>query len=134
MRHPGGRSQAPEFLAEWESITPNRFVLEIVGRSLSLVFKEPPPLLSVFLPFSLPRVGSEKRGALLDEIRKMKDKQAVVPVQLGTLGFYCNLVLVTKATGGFRPVINLKPLNKMMINPSFKMETASSIMKALSPG
>ena len=120
-------------LAEWRSITSNRFVLEIVGRGLSLTFKEQPLLSSDFLPFSLPRVGSEKRGALLDEIRKMIDKQAVVPVQQGTPGFYCNLFLVTKATGGFRPVINLKPLNQMMINPSFKMETASSIMKALSP-
>ena len=99
------------YLAEWRSIISNRFVLEIVGRSLSLTFKEPPPLSSDFLPFSLPRVGSEKRGALLDEIRKMMEKQAVVLVEQGTPGFYCNLFLVMKATGGFRPVINLKPLN-----------------------
>ena len=58
------------FLSEWESITPNRFVLEIVGRGLSLVFQKMPPLSSVFLPFSLPPSGSEKRMALLGEIEK----------------------------------------------------------------
>ena len=99
------------------------FLTGMTGRKLCGV-----QISSIFLPFPLPPLGSEKRKALLEEIEKMKEKEAVVPVEPGTPGFYCNLFSVTKVTGGFRPVINLKPLNKMTINPSFKMETASSII------
>ena len=53
----------------------------------------------------------------------MVAKGAVIPLpqDLG-LGFYCNLFLMTKVMGGYRPVINLKPRNRFLHNPHFKME------------
>ena len=124
-----------EFVPAWRELTGNRFILDIVGVGLTIAFRSVPKLSGGFLPFSLPRVGSPKRAALFDEIRKMEEKGAVVPLGPGASpGFYSNLFLVSKATGGFRPVINLKPLNKMIHNPKFRMETIQSVVKAVSPG
>ncbi len=123
------------FHQEWVTITENRFVLEIVRIGASLVFHVQPPLSAGFIPFSLPREGSPKRDALFAEIRALVTKGAVVPLpQTAGPGFYCNLFLVAKVTGGFRPVINLKSLNRFLHNPRFKMETSRSIIKAVSPG
>ncbi len=46
-------------------------------------------------------------------------------------GFYSNVFLVEKASGGFCPVINLKPLNRHLVVPKFKMETIASIIKSV---
>ena len=53
------------------------------------------------------------------EIRAMAIKRAVIPLpQDPGLGFYGNLLLVPKVTGGggVWPVINLKPLNQFLHN------------------
>ena len=46
-------------------------------------------------------------------------------------GFYSRLFVVPKASGGWRPVINLKSLNRFISAPPFKMETVQSIIPAL---
>ncbi len=123
------------FYHEWASVTENRFVLEVVRVGASLVFPVRPPLSNLCVPFSLPPEGNPKRDALMAEIRAMVAKGAVIPLPPDPgPGFYCNLFLVTKVTGGYRPVINLKPLNRFLHNPHFKMETSRAIIKAVSPG
>ena len=64
----------------------------------------------------------------------MLTKDAVEPVSARTPGFYCNLFLVAKLTGGFRPMINLKNLNCLMYNQNFKMEMSRSIVKSVCSG
>ena len=49
-------------------------------------------------------------------------------------GFYSKMFCVAKESGGMRPVINLKPLNKLMVKTSFKMETLKKVRSALRPG
>ena len=49
-------------------------------------------------------------------------------------GFYCYYFLVTKRTGGFRPIHNLSSLNTFLSVPKFRMETLSSILRVLHPG
>ena len=123
------------FSHEWEKITENRFILEIIQQGLNLSFLVQPPLSASFLPFSLPREGNPKRVALFEEIEAMVQKEAVIPVPLeAPPGFYSSLFLVSKESGGYRPVINLKPLNRYIYNQRFKMETSRSIVKAVSPG
>lgn len=122
------------FLPAWEEMTNNQFILRILRKGLTLEFLEDPPLSGDFVPFSLPRAEG-RRAALLAEIELMLEKGAIVPVQKNrSKGFYSNLFLVAKATGGFRPVINLKALNQKIQNPSFKMETIRSVIKAVTPG
>ena len=51
-----------------------------------------------------------------------------------TLGFYSRLFLVRKATGEWRPIIDLSSLNVFVHCPSFTMETPRSILRALQQG
>ena len=49
-------------------------------------------------------------------------------------GLYHRLFTVPKASGGVLPVIDLSPLNILIQNPSFRMETAESIRASLQQG
>ena len=49
-------------------------------------------------------------------------------------GFYSVLFLRPKPSGEMRPIIDLKILNRLIVNKSFRMESARSIQAALQPG
>ena len=49
-------------------------------------------------------------------------------------GFYSKVFCVPKDSGGMRPVINLKPLNKYVVKQTFRMETLKKVRSALRPG
>ena len=61
----------------------------------------------------------------------MLEKGAVEVVDDPGLGFYSRLFLVEKATGGWRPVIDLSPLNGFVLQTLFKMETVASVLSAI---
>ena len=47
------------------------------------------------------------------------------------LGFYSRLFLVEKSSGGWRPVIDLLPLNEFIHQTPFRMETPNSVLLAV---
>ena len=49
-------------------------------------------------------------------------------------GFYSRFLLVEKASGGCRPMIDLSPFNEFIQQTPFKMETASSVLLSLRKG
>ena len=49
-------------------------------------------------------------------------------------GFYSRLFLLGKASGGWRPVIDLSPFNEFVQQTSFKMETAASFLLSVRKG
>ena len=57
----------------------------------------------------------------------MIDKRAVEPVWDSSPGFYSILFVVPKASGGWRPVIDLSALNRFLAIPTFSMETPEQI-------
>ena len=72
-------------------------------------------------PESLYSVDEERYGSL--EIVSDRDP-----------GFYSCLFLVEKASGGWRPVIELFPLNEFVRQTPFKMETSASVLMAVREG
>ena len=46
-------------------------------------------------------------------------------------GFYSRLFLVEKSSGGWRPVIDLSPLNKFIQQTPFRIETSNSVLLAV---
>ena len=52
----------------------------------------------------------------------MLGKQAIRVVQSDQRGFVSQIFLVPKKDGGHKPVINLKALNKFIVEEHFKME------------
>ena len=51
----------------------------------------------------------------------MLQKNSITEVPPDTPGFYSNIFLVRKASGGWRPVIDLKQLNAHIYTPLFHM-------------
>ena len=49
-------------------------------------------------------------------------------------GFYSNVFLVRKASGGWRPVIDLKSLNASICSPHFCMSTTDSVLSTVQKG
>ena len=68
---------------------------------------------------------------LCQEIEKMLAKGALEIVPDPGPGFYSRLFLVEKATGGWRPVIDLSTLNTFIRQTPFKMETVASVLNAV---
>ena len=86
------------------------------------------PLLSR-TPVSFPtyRAGSPWAQALRLEIEGMLAKGALEIARDPCPGFYSRLFLVEKASGGWRPVIDLSHLNEFVQLTPFKMETVASV-------
>ena len=61
-------------------------------------------------------------------------KNAITEVPPDSPGFYSNVFLVRKASGGWRPVIDLKNLNSHIHAPHFRMFTTSSVLSSVKKG
>ncbi|XP_022102113.1 uncharacterized protein LOC110985413 [Acanthaster planci] len=110
----GGRPG--NFIGFWREITSDSWVLSTVAYENSLEFTSPPSSGMVFRS-TPPPYDKSKRLALEEEISTLLPKRAITPVypnQLST-GFHSSFFLTRKKEPGkWRPIINLKPLNKFM--------------------
>ena len=68
------------------------------------------------------------------EVGELLQKGAVVKVDPVPGQFVSNIFLVAKKSGGMRPVINLKKLNKFLAREHFKMEHILTILPFLHEG
>jgi len=75
-----------------------------------------------------------KLEVLDTEVQQMADKGAIERVPLGQACCHSPLFLVPKKGGKWRPVIDLKSLNRTIDIPSFTMETPESIHAQIQPG
>ena len=96
-------------------------------------FDRPPPLSEC--PVSLPAYSPHSiRGvALNQELQNLLRKGAVEPAPQSP-GFYSRLFLVKKASGSWRPIIDLSTLNHYVTSSRFHMETPRSVLNSIRPG
>ena len=98
-------------------------------------FKDsPPPLARTPVSFPTYRAGSPRAQALRQEVEAMLAKGALEIARDPGPGFYSRLFLVEKATGGWRPVIDLSHLNDFVQLTPFKMETVASVLLSVKEG
>ena len=93
-----------------------------------------PPLARSPVSFPTYWLGSPRSLALLQEIEMMLAKGTLEIVLDPGPGCYSCLFLVEKATGGWRPVIDLSPLYGFVHQTPFKMETATSVLLSVREG
>ena len=74
--------------------------------------------------------GPSKGRALEEEIQALHRKGAVEPAP-PTPGFYSRMFVVTKATGGWRPIIDLSTLNLSVDRTPFRMETSQTVLRSV---
>ena len=102
------------------------FRLPWLSGKAPLVSKPPP-----FKPPSDPRASQ----SLDEEVASLLAKGATEAINTpSSPGFYRRIFIVPKATGGWRPVLDLSPLNRFLEVKPFGMETATSIRDSLHPG
>ena len=73
---------------------------------------------------------------LMSEVKKILGKAAIeaVPFADRQQGFYSTFFLVTKKTGDYRAVINLRPLNQYLKTQHFKMDTMKTVLNLVKKG
>ena len=127
----GGRLS--NFVEGWKRITNDPYVLSIVAKGYRLRFTSPPLLRQIPWEIRSPQDPKEVLG-MREQISLMLQKNAITEVPPDSPGFYSNVFLVRKASGGWRPVIDLKNLNAHIHAPHFRMFTTSSVLSSVEKG
>ena len=119
-----------EFKENWVLLTQDPWVLQTV-QGFQLPLASQPVQTSVPPQLQLSLVQQELVSI---EIQAMLGKQAIRVVQPDQRGFVSQILLVPKKDGGHRPVINLKALNKFIVEEHFKMEGFHMVKDLIKPG
>ena len=117
----------------WQARGVDSWVVEALRVGYRIPFDRPPPLSEC--PVSLPAYSPQSiRGvALNQELQNLLRKGAVEPAPQSP-GFYSRLFLVKKASGSWRPIIDLSTLNHYVTSSRFHMETPRSVLNSIRPG
>ena len=119
----------------WQDIGAGTWVVTVLRDGYRVPFKDsPPPLARTPVSFPTYRAGSPRAHALRQEVEVMLAKGALEIARDPGPGFYSRLFLVEKATGGWRPVIDLSHLNDFVQLTPFKMETVASVLLSVREG
>ena len=127
-----GGCLASSWLA-WQARGVDSWVVEALRVGYRIPFDRPPPLSEC--PISLPAYSphSIRVVALNQELQNLLRKGAVEPAPQSP-GFYSRLFLVKKASGSWRPIIDLSTLNHYVTSSRFHMETPRSVLNSIRPG
>ena len=120
---------------QWQAIGAETWVVTVLRDGYRVPFTDsPPPLARTPVSFPTYWAGSPRAQALRQEVEVMLAKGALEIARDPGPGFYSRLFLVEKATGGWRPVIDLSHLNDFVQLTSFKMETVALVLLSVREG
>eukprot|EP00745_Piridium_sociabile_P036946 TRINITY_DN667_c0_g1_i10.p2 TRINITY_DN667_c0_g1~~TRINITY_DN667_c0_g1_i10.p2 ORF type:complete len:623 (+),score=74.76 TRINITY_DN667_c0_g1_i10:1852-3720(+) len=113
---------------------PDKVTLGIVREGYKIPWREDPPPMTR-TPVAFPPPQDRDRFRALDlEVHSLRAKGAVTLVGQPGPGFYARLFSVPKKPNGWRPVLDLSPLNRSIRIKRFKMESPRSIRMAMRQG
>ena len=119
----------------WQAIGAESWVVTVLRDGYRILFTDsPPPLSRAQVLFPTYRAGSPRAQALRQEVEGMLAKGSLEIARDPGPGFYSRLFLVEKASGGWRPVIDLSHLNEFVHLTRFKMETVASVLLSVREG
>jgi hypothetical protein len=124
----GGRLR--HFVDSWKCLSSDPWVLQSISQGVKLEF-----LASLFQARnqSNMEMGESQWALCNQEIRDLVRKEAIEPVEESEQCFVSGVFIFPKKSGGFRPIVNLKALNKLVCSPHFKMEGVSSLQEIIRP-
>ena len=128
-----GRSQ--QCLDAWKVITDSSWVLKTIEHGVTWSWKAGPPRKS----FKAPRNPEGDFDILSFEFQELRRKGALItrdqlPRPKGISYVVSYFSVPKKDKDKHRPITNLKPLNRLISNSKFKMETVKSVRKWLVRG
>lgn len=129
----GARLQ--RFWQEWQQISADPWTIQVLKEGYAIPFLSKPPLVEAPVSLQAYSHNSAKLDALRSEVRAMLEKEAIEQLHAPlSPGFYNRLFLVTKASGGWRPVLDVSALNVFVQKTKFSMETTQSVLASLHQG
>ena len=102
--------------------------MEVLRFGYCIPFLSPPPLSPALVPMPSYSPSSTRGVALREVTLGLIAKGAVELAPLPSPGFYSRLFVVCKASGSWRPVIDLSHLNGFVDVSHFQMETIQSVL------
>ena len=116
------------FFENWTRVTKDPWVLTTI-RGYQIPLKYWPKE-----HWSTTTVSEERQSVLLEEVTKLREKEAVLPVQQTEAHIVSPVFVVPKHRGGWRLIIDLRYLNSCMVQPHFKMEGLFMLPSMVSQG
>ena len=118
------------YAKEWHTIKPDIWVESVVTKGYKIEFTATPPIRKMVYKTPLP-INKVQRDTLLEEVKALLLKKAIYPIfPPFEEGFWSTFFLAPKKTGDWRPILNLKPLNKYIKPKWFRMESLAIVLKA----
>ena len=108
--------------------------MEVLREGYRIPFRRAPTLSREPIPFRAYCPNSIWGKALVQEVASLLRKGAIEPAPLPSPGFYSRLFVTLKASGSWRPIIDLSRLNLMMLKTPFKMETLQPTLLSVRRG
>lgn len=125
------RSRLRRRLRRWETLFgPSAWAARVVRRGLKLPFTSAPSPLKTRREVRDP----EQRTALRAAVDKMLAAGAIRPASPTPRDVESLLFAVPKRGGGWRPCLNLKPLNRFIEAPPFSLRGIAELRQTLRPG
>ena len=133
LSHPVG-ARLQKFWSVWERHGAEPWVVQVLKVGYQIPFHTLPPLSPYPQEYPSYLGNREKFQVLEKEVAEMLQKEAIEEVSAGTPGFYNRLFLVQKASGAWRPVLDVSRLNHFVAKTKFSMETNQSVLSAIHQG
>ena len=115
---------------DWEKITSERIILDIIKNGLKIDFMERP---NITCSPKIPH--SELQTRIINaEIEKLLQKGVIIECEREDNDFIATAFTREKKDGSFRTRVNLKCLNKFVKYKHFKMESLKDVFKIMKEG
>ena len=108
--------------------------MEVLREGYRIPFRRAPTLSREPIPFPAYCPNSIRGKALALEVESVLQKGAIEEAPLPSWGYYSRLFVTMKASGSWRPIIDLSHLNLMVLKMPFKMETLHSTLLSVRRG
>ena len=123
-----------QYAGAWSHITTDTWVLQTIQHGYRIEFTHSPPLLGVKKTTPTPS-EPELADLLRVELSKLQAKGAVAELDALPRGFFMSTYFLAPKKGGkWRPILNLRPLNRSVRPTHFRMETLHTILPLLQVG
>ena len=121
-----------QFAERWQGVTEDKWLLDTLATGYRVEFTGSCRLSKCPVWTRVPR-KPERTEDLRQGLADLLSKNAIREVHPSREqpGFFSTLFLTEKKSGGWRPILNLKRLNKAVIPKKFKMETLRSVLSDL---
>ena len=118
----------------WSDKSADPWVLEVLRWGYLIPFRRAPLLSKEPIPYTAYIPDSIRGKALEGEVRSLLEKGAIKLAPLPSPRYCSRLFVGMKASGSWRPVIDLSLLNLRVQKTSFKMETLQSVLLSVRTG